>query len=622
MKTDHRLAVPEAANDSYRLGIRPQVMLVILIALVAAFFLPVAGHQFLLWDDPIYVTRNAEIADGVTWNGLVWAFTEFHAANWHPLTWVSHMIDVELWGMWAGGHHLSSVFWHALNVALLFALLFRTTGALWRSAVVALLFGIHPLHVESVAWVAERKDVLSGFFWLLALVLYERYTRRPVLGRYFAVTAAFAAGLMAKPMLVTLPLIMLLLDVWPLRRLVRVPGDSGWFRSRACAALLLEKLPWLVLALISGLITLRAQTTAIVPVAALPWDERLALAIVAYATYLWQTVWPVELSFFYRSRELSLPVLLAAAATLAAATAGTLHAWRRGGAAPLIGWGWYLISLLPVIGIIKVGPQAHADRYTYLPLIGVFMAFAFSFPAVRRMTPAWRRWGAAATIVFVAAAALISWRQTSYWANDEALYRRALELDPGNFVAHLQLGEAMHLRGDLAAAERAAHEAMSSSSSSPLVAFYGSILLGNINYDRKKISTALNHYQNALQVLPNSPLAHYNVGTAWLVLGDPRLAERHFNEALRHDPRYSDAFSNLGIARSRQGDAAGARKAYLAALEFHPNNQGARFNLARLELQEGRVDAARAQLEEVLRREPGHERARQVLINLQGQIEP
>lgn len=610
-----RWTVPAAAHACPPFGWRPRAAALLTALLVAALFLPVAHHPFLLWDDPVYVTRNHAIADGLTWRGLVWAFTEFHAANWHPLTWLSHMLDVELWGGWAGGHHLSSVFWHGLNSGLLFVLLYRTTGAFWRCVVVALLFGVHPLHVESVAWIAERKDVLAGFFWLLTLLLYVRYARRPGWGRYLWVTASLAAGLMAKPMLVTLPVIMLLLDGWPLRRIEFSSGSTAAWLNPGFPALLVEKLPWLAMALVSGLITLRAQASAIVPVASLPWEERLPMATIAYATYLWQTVWPLELSFFYRPRPDWTAGLIGALATLTAASGAAFYAWRRGNAAPLVGWGWYLIALLPVIGIIKVGPQAHADRYTYLPLIGVFVALAFALPAWARMAPAVRRGVAMASVAILALAALGSWRQTTHWSGDEALYTRAIAIDPGNDVALLQLGETHRVRGNLWAAADAANRAMSSSSS-PLVVFHGSILLGNIAYEQRQPAAALMHFQRALQTLPASPLANYNVGTALLTLGDPRQAELHFRAALRRDPRYSDALSNLGLARLRQGDPGGARQAYVAALHLHPNNHGARFNLARLELQEGRPGAARGQLLELLRREPGHQPARLALTNL------
>lgn len=611
---------PAATHGASPFTIRASLAAFVIALAVAALFMPVVNHQFLLWDDPIYVTRNHEIADGLTWRGLVWALSEFHAANWHPLTWLSHMVDVELWGMWSGGHHLTSVFWHAVNAGLLFALLYRLTGAFWRSTLVALAFGVHPLHVESVAWVAERKDVLSGFFWLLTLLLYERYARLPGLGRYLAVTAAFVAGLMSKPMLVTLPIIMLLLDVWPLNRVGTSTADCPWWRGPAFRSVVAEKLPWLAVAMISGVITLRAQTSAIVPAAVLPWDERLPMATIAYATYLWQTMLPLDLSFFYRPDENWSTVFATATGTLVIVSGAVVYAWRRANPAPLIGWAWYLIALLPVIGIIKVGPQAHADRYTYLPLIGIFLAAAFAVPMAARVQFRWR-WsvsaGAAVLLVFWTA---LSWRQIGYWATDETLYTRAIELDPGNYVAHLQLGEAHHLRGRPLDSEVHVRKALAATDA-PMVRFYGNILLGNLAYDRRWPAAALAHYQRALAELPESPLAHYNVGTAWLTLGDARQAERHFLAAVRGDSRYSDAWANLGVARVRLGDPEQARRAYVTALEYHPGNSGARFNLARLEMQSGRLGEARMHLTELLHREPGHQRARQALASLPASAE-
>lgn len=588
----------------------------VLAVLVAVVFARVADHEFLFWDDPTYVTRNPAVTGGLAWDGFVWAFTEVWAANWHPLTWLSHMLDIEVWGLWPGGHHLTNLLWHVLNTVLVALLFYRTTGALWRSVLVAALFGVHPLHVESVAWVSERKDVLSGFFWLLTLLLYVRYVRRPGTGRYLAVTAALIAGLMAKPMVVTLPVILLLFDFWPLCRVNVSAGiAASWQQIRP---LLLEKLPWAALVVGAALITLYAQSQTVIPVAAMGWHERLAYAAIGYGTYLWQTIWPVGLSFFYRPHGNLAAPLIAAILSLGAVSGVVFWAWWRHGArAPLVGWLWYLISLLPVIGIIKVGAQIHADRYTYLPLIGIFFAVLWGGNAGPTLSNRSRGLLALLALVVVLAAAAGAWRQTGYWRNDELLNRRALEVDPYNHVAQLQLGEALHLKGDLAGAEAAARRALALSSERPLV-FFARTLLGNIAFARGDLRLALNEYEQALAADRRSALAHYNLGTVLLLQGELRQAASLYQQAIVHDPNYSDAYANLGVAQNRLGDVANARRALTSAVALNPDNLGARYNLAQLDAQVGNHAAARAQLREILRRQPGHAKARHALSQLSG----
>jgi tetratricopeptide (TPR) repeat protein len=542
----------------------------------------------------------------VTPSAIVWAFTQFWAANWHPLTWLSHMLDVEVWGMWPGGHHATSALLHAINTLLLYRLLVVITGATWRSAMVAALFALHPLHVESVAWVSERKDVLSAFFWLLTLHWYVRYARRPGGAGYLLVSVGVAASLMSKPMAVTLPLVLLLIDIWPLRRIALDGALRDW--AHRLLPLAMEKLPWLALAVLTGLFTLYAQTRAMVPVDALGVGERLGYAVQAYATYLWQSFWPARLSFLYLPKPLGVGEMALSLATVVLPSWIVVHLWRKHGKlAPLVGWLWYLITLLPVIGIVKVGAQVHADRYTYLPLVGFWVALLWSVDP-GSVSARWRSALAVAAISALAVCGGLSWRQASYWQTDYTLFPRAIALDPANYVAYVQLGEAQLHRGQYVEAEQNALVALRLSST-PTVALYSHLLLGNLAYARGDARRALDHYAIARGAWERSPLVHYNIGTAHLALGQLNEAERSLLRAIELHPGYSEAYNNLGVALTQRGDNGGAITAYQRALAIDPNNHGARFNLARRHLAAGRPALAIAELQELLRRNPTHRQA-------------
>lgn len=551
-----------------------------LLALVAAVFGQVVGHQFTLWDDPTYVSHNPQVLGGLTPASVWWAFSEFWASNWHPLTWLSHMLDAELWGDWPGGHHLGNVVIHGLATLLLWRFLQQTTGAVWRSAFVAALFAVHPLHVESVAWVSERKDVLAGLFWMLTLLAYRRYVARPGGGRYLLVTVSFAAGLLAKPMLVTLPIVLLLLDVWPLQRVaLRTRQDMArWIRSGA----VVEKLPWLALSLVSSVITLSAQQGAMVPTEALGLGGRLGLVVTAYATYLWKTVWPVSLSFFYGPPASAL-VLPLAVLTVAGLLALLVWAWRAGQHVLVVGGLWYLVTLVPVIGVVKVGGQAYADRYTYLPLIGIFFAIAWGL-SDRWLQLAGRTARAAIALLAVAAvagSALMAWQQTSYWRDGETLFARAIAVDPGNALAHMQYGEVLIEKGDFERGVASINRALAMSSEN-MVRFDSWIALGNVAFVRRQYDEAHRYYAAAGALGTGSALPDYNVGTVLLTTGRPGEAREHFLRAIRRHPRYAEAYANLGVAEERLGDAVAAVSAYEAAIRIDPRNRGARVNLERL----------------------------------------
>ncbi|HKI05311.1 MAG TPA: glycosyltransferase family 39 protein [Thermoanaerobaculia bacterium] len=382
------------------------------------------------------------VQKGITPESLAWVRTANVANNWHPLTMLSHMLDYEIFGMSPAGHHFTSLLLHAANVLLLFEVLRRMTGAAGRSAVAAGLFAVHPLHVESVAWVAERKDVLSALFWILAMGAYHCYAARPSPGRYLLVALAMALGLMAKPMVVTLPLALLLLDVWPLGRLT---FESGW--EHRLSRLAAEKLPLLGLSAAASLVTLHYQTTSLVTLEALPWRLRLANAAVSYAAYLGKTLLPRNLAVFYPI-PLDIPLWKAAGAALLIASLTALAAWKaRKAPWLLVGWLWFLGTLVPVIGLVQVGRQAMADRYTYLPSIGLFLALCWGLPALS----AGRRWRsalAAAAVLALLALAAATRAQVRHWSDSVTLYRHALAATRGNYVAHVGLARALAARKD------------------------------------------------------------------------------------------------------------------------------------------------------------------------------
>jgi tetratricopeptide (TPR) repeat protein len=496
----------------------------------ALLYARIRSHAFLLWDDNQYVTANAVVLRGLTWAGVRWAFTTFAVSNWHPLTWLSHMLDVELFGVAAGAHHLVSAVLHAANTALLFLVLARMTGAPGRSAVVAALFAVHPLHVESVAWLSERKDLFSTLFGLLALAAYASYAVRPRAGAYALVVAAFAASLLSKAMWVTFPLLLLLLDVWPLQRVRAWPGvrDPRPPRCppRSTGALLLEKAPLLALSAAASAVTVVAQSRggAVMSLGELGFGARLANALVSYARYVAKTVWPTELAAHY-----PLPAggyawwQIAAAAALVAAF--TALAIGRGLRAPwlAVGWCWFLGTLVPVIGLVQVGHQALADRYAYVPIVGLFIAAAWELAErIAALGPHAVRTGTAAAAAASIALAAAAWRQLGTWSDQETLFRHALAVTTDNGRAHLLLAQALA--------------------------------------EEDRYPEAVAHAREAVRLEPGNARAHKNLGFMLYRMGLLDEAIAALEEAVRIDPGYSEAHGNLGIAYGRKGLAAEAMR--------------------------------------------------------------
>jgi len=412
------------------------VALALAAAAAAPYLVAGVSRSFVNLDDDLYVYGNPHVSAGLTWAGVRWAFTAFQASNWHPLTWLSHMLDVSLFGLAAYGHHLTNILLHALATALLFTALRRLTGAIWPSAFVAALFGVHPLHVESVAWVAERKDVLSGVIFALVLLAYERFARRGSRGRMLPVALLLALGLAAKPMLVTVPFLLLLLDFWPLGRLRPAAGGPVPGRPRVpWARLLAEKTPLLLLAAASSVVTYAAQEAggSVARLGCFPPAVRLANAAVSVVVYLNNVFWPTDLSVFYPLPLQALPpwMVAGAALALAAVSAAVLAALRRRGYLA-VGWFWFLGMLVPVIGIVQVGEQMRADRYLYLPLTGLGVLVAWGLPELLR---GWRRGGVALGVAAVAGLALlggVAAERARDWRDAPTLFSRALAVTPNN----------------------------------------------------------------------------------------------------------------------------------------------------------------------------------------------
>jgi protein O-mannosyl-transferase len=566
---------------------------VFLVAITWLVFGQTLGHDFVNFDDHVYVYDNPLVAKGVTVDGVIGAFTHAHARNWHPLTTISHMLDCQLYGLKAGGHHFTNVLLHTVAVLLLFAVLRDMTGAFWRSAFVATLFAIHPLHVESVAWVAERKDVLSAVFFMLALGAYVRYVRAPSIGRYVAVAFLFALGLMSKPMLVTLPFVLLLLDYWPLHRFEKPSSAKSKSKSRSWLdrqsiprQLILEKIPLLALSAGSCVATLLAQSQRTGSIDQLPFIWRVNNAFVSYVTYLWEMFWPARLAVFYPHPNNRLPLweILLAIAFLAAATVIALFL-RKKRPYTLTGWFWYLGMLVPVIGFVQVGEQAHADRYTYLPQIGLYLLITW---AATDLTALWRRRreflviGAAATIAVLSYCALI---QTSHWKNSERLWTHALAVTPNNDVAHNNLGFLFLRRGELDQAISHFQTALNIRSSNAEAHYnLGAALihnnLGNALARKGLTDEAIGHYQEAVRLRSDYADAHYNFGSVLLQKGRIDEAIAHWQKALAIQPYDGDVHTSLGNAFLEKGLVKEAINHYQQALEIAPQDVLAQNNLA------------------------------------------
>ena len=513
-----------------------------LVAANLAIYAPVRQYPFVNTDDAVYVTANEHVLRGLSWANLQWAFSEARVPYWHPLTFLSHMLDVQLFGTNAGGHHVTSVIVHVAVTLMLFALVLEMTGALGRSAVVAGLFALHPLRVESVAWVAERKDVLSAFFWLATTWAYVRYVRRPHPKRYAAVVALFALGLMAKPMIVTLPFTLLLLDYWPLGRF-GLDGQPTRDNSVSIGALLKEKVPLFALALLASLVTFVAQREAgaVESLEAIPLGLRIANALHSYVAYIGDLLWPARLAALYPyPRAVPVTSVLLALVVLVAITTLVLIARRR---YPylLVGWLWYLGTLLPVIGLIQAGPQARADRFTYVPHIGLLLMVAWGIPELARRLPNRRVVLVPLAAAALASCAVVSRHQVGYWQNSIVLWEHTLAVTRDNGVAHYNLGVFLSTAG--------------------------------------RSDDALVHLREAVRLEPDFATAHNRLGLALSRRGDLAGATTQLAEVVRLMPASSAAHANLAIVLAQQGRNAEAIEEFSQAVLLNPKDATSRSRL-------------------------------------------
>jgi Flp pilus assembly protein TadD len=523
---------------------------IFLVAITWAVFGQTFHHQFINYDDPLYVLDNAHVRAGLTWRGIAWAFTHVHSQNWHPFTTISHMLDCQLFGVNPGPHHLVNVFFHSFAAVLLFMLLTQITGGpsgtggIWLSGFVGAVFAIHPLRVESVAWIAERKDVLSGVFFMLTLIAYAAYTRKQTIGRYLTMSILFACGLMSKPMLITTPIVLLWLDYWPLDRFACRGTSPSDRRTRTTASkLLIEKIPLFALSIGSCVATLWAQNFALGSTEFLPLKWRITNALFSYFEYVRQMFWPVDLIPFYLHPENRLETwrLLVAVIVVVAVTATALLR-RRQNPYLLVGWFWYLVMLIPVIGIVQVGLQGHADRYTYLPQIGLYFALVW---LIWDLTKSWQQQKillSAAAMIVLGTLSILSWKQTSHWRDTETLWRHTLAVTPDSDVAHAGLGGILFVRG--------------------------------------QIEEAIDHYERALRLRDGNTAAHFGLGRALAAKQKTDAAIFHFQKALSIQPDYVAASNDLGVLFAGKGEIKEAIDAWRQSLSFDPDNADAANNIA------------------------------------------
>lgn len=531
----------------------------ILCVLTLASFAQLFSCGFIeAYDDELYITLNPVVAQGVTIQGVRWSLTTFAAGNWHPLTWWSHMLDVTLFGMNPTGHHVTSLFIHAVNALLLYSLFFRTTGLRSRSFLVAALFSLHPLHVESVAWVAERKDVLCALFGLGALHAYISYASSQRRAYYLAMFISFCLSLMAKPMLVTFPFLLLLLDYWPFERM----RHQSWYQ------LVREKLSLLFPVMVISVVTILAQQSvgAVTPFADDSFPTRLSVAFNAYVVYLRKFFAPYDLASFYPYT--SVPGLLVVVAVLILGTISVI-AWQHRQNRPwlLTGWLWFLGMLVPVIGFVSVGAQSYADRYTYLPIIGVIVIVVWGGAEILGRINLGKHSKTAISAAVILVCSALTWMQTGYWKDGFSLYSRELAVTKENWHAHLGLG--------------------------------------NMFLDRKRFNEAISHYYAALITIPRPALAHHNLGTAFEKIGDTVSSQKHFEVAIQLNPVAEDNYLDLANVLRRKGDMAGALRVVTEGLRNVPSSPSLHANKAFTLQCMGQVEEAIAEYQHALNLEPG-----------------
>ena len=532
---------------SNNISISPQrqtlIVYIVLTVVTLAVFWQVNQYDFINFDDNVYVTQNSHIHSGLTPEGVRWAFSTQYLGLWNPLVWLSFMFDYQIYGLNAGGYHLTNRVLHLLSTLLLFWLFNRMTGAVWKSAFVAAIFAFHPLHVESVAWISERKDVLSAFFWMLTLCLYVYYTEKPVIIRYLLVLFSFVCALMSKPMVVTLPVIMIILDYWPLERFQSKKGKLILWQLK-------EKIPFFILSAALVIITLHSpQNTALRTLYNIfgqpkefPLFSRIANALVSYVTYLEKTFWPHDMAIFYPFPS-QIPVwqVIGASLLILIITTAVIVMIKR---LPylFVGWMWYTITIAPIIGIIQISAYAMADHYHYLPSVGIAVMLAWGIPSLIKSEEIRKKILCPAGMIFLGIMAFLTWQQCGYWKNSITLFSHALQVTKDNYLAHNNLGLALLAEG--------------------------------------KSVEAINHFNKAIRITPDCAGFYSNRGIAYTNLGQYKLAIEDYNKSIRITPDYADAYNNRGIAYFRLGKYQMAIEDYNEAIRMQPNDARAYNNRA------------------------------------------
>ena len=577
-----------------------------------AIYNPVNRHPFTNYDDDRYVTENAHVRQGLTGETIAWALTSLEVANWHPLTWMSHALDYSLFRMNPAGHHFTSIGIHAANVILLYLLLIWATGRFGPSLFVAALFALHPINVESVAWIAERKNVLCTFFFFLALWAYGWYARKPDWKRYLAVMLLFVAALASKPMVITLPFVLLLLDYWPLHRVAE--GKQGNAQELSWSRLILEKLPLLALSAADALITMKAQqSSGAVRTAEFSFGVRLANAVYAYAMYLWKMLWPARLAPLYPhpGDSLALWQVLLAAVVLIGISA---IVWKLRSRRYLpVGWLWFLGTLVPVIGLVQVGEAAMADRYAYIPLIGIFVMIAFGvadFAESRKLKVP----SVACAVIVLVALAFATYRQIGYWQSNIELWSHTLAITQNNFVAQDNLGGALILAGREDEAHAHFEAAAAINPRDPM----SRSNLGTYFQTHHQLQEAVEQYQAAISLTSDAGLlaqTYANMGSAERALGDDEAARKNFDQALRLNPNQFNAWLGEGLLARQEGKFDEAITDLSRSIELRPSVQGY-FELGRTFEQAGRAAPALDAYQQALKLQPDYSDAQQAVERL------
>jgi tetratricopeptide (TPR) repeat protein len=576
--------------------------IILLLAVIAIIpYLQVVNHAFISYDDDEYITKNLAVQNGLKLPAVAKAFSSGYAANWHPLTWISHMIDCQFFGLNPGAHHMVSVLFHVLNTMLLFLILRAMTGALWKSAFVAALFALHPMHVESVAWASERKDVLSAFFWMATMGSYFWYVNNKGRRRYLLVVLCYGLGLMAKPMLVSLPLVLCFLDVWPLRR-VDFKKLSSLPTMSSVKTLLVEKIPLFFLSLASCIVTMVIQKTAgaVATPAAYPIGDRITNAIVSYGIYIWKMFVPTNMTIFYpRVLHIEWTAVIFSLLFLVSVTVLSFKLVRSRPYV-LTGWLWFLVTLVPVIGLIQVGSQAMADRYTYLPYIGLFMSVTWGACEWMGATRFGQRTLATAGMVFLLVFGITTWVQVGYWKDSTTVFTHALKVTKDNYIAYANLGIVSEDQGKVDRAVDYYEKALTINSN--LLDVNNN--LANIFASRGQRDWAIQCYERAIKINPKHYKVHFNFGNALKDQGRHQEAIVEYEKALNLNSSDENVYFNLGIALEASGRLDEAIVRYEKALAIRPDYPDVHNNLGIALAKKGQIDEAIKHFREALRIKP------------------